>query len=108
MVESHTSSFGTAELGEDGADGDIFDARGVEVGVFAEGGLEDLGIVFSLHVWGSGREAHGCEHLLWVGISEAAFIGAGYGGSKGGEEDDVIGVLLEGVLEPFLCVSHSK
>ena len=49
---------------------------------------------------------YGCEHLLWIGIAEAAFVGAGYGGAKGGEEDDVIWVFLKDVFQSFLELGH--
>ena len=49
---------------------------------------------------------YGCEHLLWIGIAEAAFIGAGYGSAEGGEEDDVIWVFLKDCFQSSLDLSH--
>lgn len=49
---------------------------------------------------------YGCEHLLWVGIAQAAFVGAGYGGAEGGDEDDVIWVFLKDVFQSFLELGH--
>lgn len=49
---------------------------------------------------------YGCEHLLWIGIAEAAFVGTGYGSAEGGEEDDVIWVFLKDVSQPFLELGH--
>ena len=48
MVQRHTCRFGAAKLREDGADGDILDAGGVEVGVFGKGCFQDLSIGFSI------------------------------------------------------------
>lgn len=50
--------------------------------------------------------AYRCEHLLWIGIAEAAFVGTGYGGAEGGEEDNVIWVFLKDVFQPFLELGH--
>ena len=49
---------------------------------------------------------YGCEHLLWIGIAEAAFVGAGYGGAESGEEDDVIWVFLKDIFQSFLELGH--
>ena len=49
---------------------------------------------------------YGCEHLLWIGIAEAAFVGAGYGGAESGEEYDVIWVFLKDFFQSFLELSH--
>lgn len=49
---------------------------------------------------------YGCEHLLWIGIAEAAFVGAGYGGAEGGKEDDVIRVFLKDIFQSFLELGH--
>ena len=49
---------------------------------------------------------YGCQHQLWIGIAEATFIGAGYGGAEGGEEDDVIWVFLKDVFQSFLELGH--
>lgn len=49
---------------------------------------------------------YGCEHLFWIGIAEAAFVGTGYGGAKGGEEDNVIWVFLKDVFQSFLELGH--
>ena len=50
--------------------------------------------------------AYSCKHLLWVGVAEAAFVGASYGGAEGGEEDDVIWVFLEDVFISSLKLGH--
>ena len=49
---------------------------------------------------------YGCEHLLWIRIAEASFVGAGYGGAESGEEDDVIWMFLKDVFQSFLELSH--
>ena len=49
---------------------------------------------------------NGCEHLLWIRIAEAAFVGAGYGGAESGEEDDVIWMFLKDVFQSFLELGH--
>ena len=50
--------------------------------------------------------SYSCQHLLWIGIAEAAFVGSGYGGTEGGEEDNVIGVFLKDVSQSFLELGH--
>ena len=49
---------------------------------------------------------YGCEHLFWIGIAEAAFVGAGYWGAEGGEEDNVIWVFLKDVFQSSLKLGH--
>ena len=41
-----------------------------------------------------------------VGIAESAFLRAGDGCAQSGEDDYVVGVLLEDVLETFLDERH--
>lgn len=52
-------------------------------------------------------ETNGSEHLLRIGIAQAAFVRSGYGSTEGGQEDDVIGVFLEDLLQTFLNLCHS-
>ncbi|CAG8700643.1 7934_t:CDS:2, partial [Scutellospora calospora] len=46
------------------------------------------------------------EEFVVVGVFEAAFLCAGDGRAEGGEEDDVVGVLLEDVFGAFLEEGH--
>ena len=84
VVHGHSAGFGASELREYDADADILYEGGIEVGVCGEGGAED-----------------GREEFFWIGIFEVAFVGAGYGGTEGGEDDDVGGVFFEDVGEAF-------
>ena len=78
MVHSHTASLGATEFGENDADSNIADERGIEVGVCGEGGAQD-----------------GREEFFGVGVFEVPFVGAGYGCTEGGENYDVRGVFSE-------------
>ena len=85
MEGGHTACFASTQLGEDGADLNIVDDGGIEVGDCGEGCAEDVG-----------------EELVVVGIIEAAFFCAGDGRAQGGEDYDVGGLFLEDVARAFL------
>ncbi len=48
MIQRHTSGFRAAELRENGADSDIVDACGVEIGVSGDSGFQNLRMDFSI------------------------------------------------------------
>jgi len=101
----HAAGFGAAEFREDGADLDVFYLAGVEVWVCGEGRFEDLGSesVSELLLRALRRgELYAGEHLVVIGIAEAALFRACDGRTEGGEEDDVVWGLLENVLCPLL------
>jgi hypothetical protein len=81
----HAPGFAAAELREDCADLHVVDQARVEVGGCGEGCFQDVG-----------------EERMVVGVFEAAFLCSGDGRAEGGEEDDVVGVLLEDVFGAFL------
>ena len=89
MVEGHAGCFRAAEFGENCANSDILDCGRGHIGVLGEDCTQDGG-----------------EHLLWVGIAEATFVGAGDGCAEGGEEDDIIRMLVKDVSQSFLELSH--
>lgn len=50
MIQCHTSGFRAAELRENGADSNIVDACGIEIGVSGDGGFQNLRMDFSILV----------------------------------------------------------
>ncbi len=106
MIQRHASRFRASELREDSAHSDILDARGVEVRVPRKGGFKDLDMGLAFAISDETGPVHSCKHLFWVGISKAALVCSCYWGSKSGEENNVIGILLQDILQPFLCVCH--
>lgn len=59
------------------------------------------------------KRTHGSQQLMVVRVSQATLLGSRDGCSKGGEEDDILRVLLEYVLEALLdeachCSSSSE
>lgn len=82
------------------------DGGGRDIGILGERCTEDLAIrKWVAETMESGLD-YSSEHLLWVGMAEAAFIGSGYGSAESGEEDNVIGMFLEDILQAFLELCH--
>jgi len=46
--------------------------------------------------------SHVVEQFMVISIFEAAFVSASDGCTESGQEDDVLGILLEDVLHPLL------
>jgi len=59
-------------------------------------------VVLGLRVLEFPGGTYGCEQLMVVCVSETAFLRSCDGCAKGGQEDDILRVLLEDVPEAFL------
>jgi hypothetical protein len=109
VVCGHAAGLAATEFCEDGADADIVYFGGIEVGELCERGFENLRVLV-VYIWcGIGwGGTYSAQHLVVIGIAESTLLCAGYGRAQCGENDDVVGGLLEDVLEAFLDERHRE
>ena len=48
------------------------------------------------------------KYLLWISVAETSLVSTGTGGAKSGENDNLIGMLVEHVFPIFQCKSYGR